>query len=261
MEAASPRRTLERGSGVPRLVMQTWKTADVPEKWRPSPASVRRLMPHWRYVLLTDADNDAFVAAHFPAQLDWFRGLRYPIQRADVIRYMWLYVHGGLYMDLDIELVAPLDELFEGRAMETWLLKAPRNLAGHYTNFLMASTPRNPFWLAVLRECLAPLEAWVVLPHHIISQQTGLAALTRAATRWTRPLALLPQTALVPCDYCNPDACAKPFSYTRFLQGQSWNGPDTFLLNILSCKPEVVALALIGALVAWWVWRRRQSSA
>ena len=138
---------------IPKLVMQTWKTREVPAKWAASPASVRHWMPAWKHVLLSDDDNAAFVAAHFPDLLGWFSALRYPIQRADVIRYMWLYVHGGLYMDLDIELVAPLDELFEGRSMETWLLKAPRNFAGHYTNFMMASTPRNPFWLRVLDEC------------------------------------------------------------------------------------------------------------
>jgi len=246
-------------SSIPRVVMQTWKTSEVPEQWRASPASIARWMPHWRYVLMTDADNDAFVARHFPQLLQFFRDLRHPIQRADVIRYMWLHVHGGIYLDLDIELVAPLDELFEHRGMETWLLKAPRNFAGHYTNFMMASTRGNSFWLRVLEECQRPIPAWAVLPHHRISEQTGLAALTRAAASWPQPIGLLPQRQLVPCDYCNPSDCSRPFSYTRFLKGQSWCGPDTALLNMIVCRPELLVAALVTLALAAWLLARKRS--
>ena len=223
---------------IPKLIMQTWKTDIIPKHWEPSQISIKNYMSDWKYVLLTDNDNLQFVKNYFPNLLSWFQLLHYPIQRADVIRYMWLYVNGGLYLDLDIELNVSLEELFTGN-METWLLKAPRNFAGHYTNFLMASTPKNTFWLSVIEECTKPLEPWVILPHHIISHQTGLGALTRAVKNWKKPIALLPQDSLVPCDYCNPSACTKPFSYTRFLKGQSWNGIDTHALNFLSCNPEI----------------------
>ena len=230
--------------GIPKLIMQTWKDENVPKKWKSSPISIQRLMPDWEYVLMTDEMNLKFVSLHFLEYFEWFKALKYPIQRADVIRYMWLYKHGGIYIDLDIELVISLDELFTG-SMDTWLLKAPRNFAGHYTNFMMASTSNNPFWLDVLKECREPLESWVFLQHHVVSQQTGLAALTRATSKWKFPIALLPQTLLVPCDYCDPTHCQKPFSYTKFLKGQSWNGPDTFLLNLVSCNPEILILLLI----------------
>ena len=225
--------------------MQTWKNNRVPEKWEASPRSIKQHMPDWDYVLMTDDDNAAFVAQFFPDYLDFFLDLTYPIQRSDVIRYMWLYIHGGIYMDLDIELVAPLDELFENRQMETWLLKAPRNFLGHYTNFFMASTPGNSFWLQVLQECRKPLSPWIFLPHFIISNQTGLGAISRAVTAWNRPIASLPQSAMVPCDYCSPNECSKPYSYTRFLKGGSWNGPDTIIMNMFSCRPEIIAIIIL----------------
>jgi len=233
---------------IPKLIMQTWKTRTVPEHWKTSPQSIAAHMPAWKYVLLTDEDNENFVQTHFPSLLTWFKKLRYPIQRADVIRYLWLYEYGGLYMDLDIELVASLEDLFQGD-MDLWLLKAPRNFAGHYTNFLMASKAKNPFWLLVIQECRKPLDAWVFLPHHVISQETGLAALTRAVHAWNKPFALLPHLSLVPCDYCNPDACSKPFSYTKFLKGQSWNGIDTAIMNYVGCNPDVIALCILGILI------------
>jgi mannosyltransferase OCH1-like enzyme len=240
---------------IPRTVMQTWKTHDVPEKWTSSPASVKRFMPNWDYILLSDNDNDAFVEEYFPDDLNFFRSLKYPIQRSDVVRYMWLYQFGGLYMDLDIELVSPLDELFENRHMETWLVKAPRNFAGHYTNFLMASTAKNPFWLKVLEECRKPVSYWCILPHLIISHQTGLGALSRAVNAWPHPIATLPFNSLVPCDYCATDHCSKPFTYTKFLKGQSWNGPDTMAMNFVSCHPEIFVLLIVLLLSVRYVYR------
>ena len=239
--------------GIPKIIMQTWKTKTIPSKWMASQLSILSLMPDWQYVLMTDEMNLNFVSKHFPHLFEWFKSLRFPIQRADVIRYMWLYEYGGMYMDLDIEIKISLNELFTG-TMDTWLLKAPRNFAGHFTNFLMASSAKNPFWLTVLEECRAPLESWVFLPHHIISQETGLAALTRAASKWKYPIALLPQTCLVPCDYCDPNHCNKPYSYTRFLKGQSWNGPDTFLLNFFSCHPEymLILVLVLYFLKSYW---------
>jgi mannosyltransferase OCH1-like enzyme len=220
---------------IPKLIMQTWKTHNIPSDWKTSPESLKKYMPNWKYVLLSDQDNEDFVQKHFKSLLPWFKNLTYPIQRADVVRYMWLYVHGGLYIDLDIEVLVSLEELFD-RDMDLWLLKAPKNLAGHYTNFLMASTPNNKFWLKVIEECTKPLEPWVILPHLIISQETGLAALTRAVDKWEKPFGLLPHNALVPCDYCNVMSCEKPFSYTKFLKGRSWNGYDTMCFNFLICK-------------------------
>jgi mannosyltransferase OCH1-like enzyme len=42
-----------------------------------------------------------FIATHYPWFLDTFNGYKYPIQRADSIRYFALYHYGGIYIDLD----------------------------------------------------------------------------------------------------------------------------------------------------------------
>ena len=246
--------------GVPRLVWQTWKSAVVPAHWAASPVSIARHMPSWKYTLLTDADNAAFMRTHFPELAQWFNDLRHPIQRADVIRYAVLYVHGGLYLDLDIVLKAPLDDLFAS-GDGPFLLKAPRNLAGHFTNFIMASAPRNAFWLTVLAECRRPLQTWqTLLPHLRISQETGLGAVSRAVAAWPRPISLLPSHVLVPCTYCNPDDGDKPYFYLKFTRGQSWCGWDTAVFNAVLCNPDVVALVLLAvALLA--LSRRRLKDA
>src|SRR5437762_1813333 len=98
---------------IPRRIMQTWKTKNVPEHWKPSPLSIRQHMPDWEYTLMTDEDNRKFVAEHFPDFLPYYDRFPYPIQRADAIRYCWLYIHGGVYLDLDTVVQKSLEPLFE----------------------------------------------------------------------------------------------------------------------------------------------------
>ena len=274
---------------IPRIIFQTWKTHSVPEKWKTSPESIKTFMPSWKHVLFDDSENEAFVKIHFPEYIDFYKKLKFPIQRADFIRYCFLYINGGVYADLDIEFIAPIDDLFvmknstkskssqkvgqdeEAEAKEeeeeeaekeakVYLLKAPQNFAGHYTNFFMASTARNPFWLIVLRECVEKLPPWVILPHNIISEQTGLACISRAVrkaqTENQTSIEILPFQNLVPCDVCSTPSEyeRRPYFYTKFLKGGRWNGLDTHIFNTILCN-RIEIMFFIGFVIACVVLR------
>ena len=246
---------------VPKIIFQTWKTHDVPQKWKTSPQSIKLYMPLWKHVLFDDSENEKFVANHFPEYILFFKSLRFPIQKADFIRYCFLYINGGVYSDLDIEFVAPIDNLFvsEKGGDRVFLLKAPQNFAGHFTNFFMASTSKNSFWLTVLRECVEPLAPWVILPHNIISEQTGLACLSRAVkkAKGSTEIIVLPFNNLVPCDVCSPSVDSeskRPFYYTKFLKGQSWNGFDTHVFNAILCNR--IEIGFIAAFLAFIVLKK-----
>ena len=94
---------------IPRLIHQTAKTSDIPEQWRRLAQKTRDLHPGWTYRLWTDEDNLAFVKSEFPEFLRVYQGLPKPIMRADVIRYLWMFRLGGMYLDLDYELLKPFD--------------------------------------------------------------------------------------------------------------------------------------------------------
>jgi mannosyltransferase OCH1-like enzyme len=129
---------------IPKLIHQTAKTADIPEKWRSFQARLKELHPNWTYKLWTDADNLAFVTREYPDFLPVFTGLPKNIMRADVIRYLLMYRLGGLYMDLDYEMLKPFD-LNEHDIVLPWE-------GGHspgqerICNSIFASAPGHPFW-------------------------------------------------------------------------------------------------------------------
>eukprot|EP00741_Cyanophora_paradoxa_P003235 tig00000681_g3144.t1 len=151
---------------VPRILFQTWKTREVPERWRDAQASVVHAHPHWEYRLLTDEDNDRLVAEHFPEFLARFRGFRYPIQRADAIRYVVLYVFGGVYLDLDYVCVRPLDGVLESMPADRSVgLLASANPGAVTTNSMIVARPGSPFFLECIRRMQRPRPFWACTRH------------------------------------------------------------------------------------------------
>jgi mannosyltransferase OCH1-like enzyme len=67
--------------------------------------------PKWEYKLWTDVDNFKLVETHYPWFLPTYKSLPSNIQRADVVRYIYMHHFGGVYADLDIECLKPLEEL------------------------------------------------------------------------------------------------------------------------------------------------------
>ncbi|WVQ93639.1 hypothetical protein IAU59_000715 [Kwoniella sp. CBS 9459] len=106
--------TTRPGEKIPRLIHQTWKNDLLPDKWQKAWKECREGMPDYEYMLWTDDLAREFVAKHYPAHLHMFDTYKYPIQRADSIRYFILHHFGGVYMDLDIGCRRRLDPLLQG---------------------------------------------------------------------------------------------------------------------------------------------------
>jgi hypothetical protein len=98
---------------MPRILHQTWKTSEVPASWRAYARSWQEMHPAWLYHLWTDEENRSFIAGHYPRLLPVYDAFPYGIMRADAVRYCLLHHFGGVYVDLDIECLQPIDALIE----------------------------------------------------------------------------------------------------------------------------------------------------
>jgi len=241
---------------IPLLIMQTWKTKDVPEHWQSGPAALKRLMPHWKYQLLTDDDNNRFVQRYFPDFWPFFSALEYPIQRADAIRYMWLYVMGGLYLDLDLEITKPLDDLFfEDHDLYVVKSSIVENV---YTNAFIGAKPRLFVMLQCLEDMKLPYSPWQIGKHLKVINSTGPNMFTRAISKVKLQTESfhpedetkfsvdeLPTELIVACGICDPKPCSAEGGYCRVLGGSSWSGSDTNFLTALYCKRYQLASVLL----------------
>lgn len=247
---------------IPKEIMQTWKTNDVPNSWKPSPQSIKRLMPTWNYTLMTDEANRRFVQLYFPDFLFYFDGFEYPIQRADAIRYMWLYVKGGLYIDLDLELVKPLDELFFEDA-DLYVVKSAI-MNNVYTNAFMAAKPRLQLMLRCLEEMKAPYSYWHVGKHLKVVNSTGPNMFTKAIqkevvassspdrndSRLKLKVAELPGDLIIVCSICDPKPCSVDNGYCRLLGGSSWSEGDTAFWTSIYCnRRQLIFLFVVIVIV------------
>jgi mannosyltransferase OCH1-like enzyme len=174
----------EEGSiAIPKIIHQTWKTAEIPAEWKAYPQTWKDHHPGWTYRLWTDEDFLPFVREHFPEFQQTFTAYSYQIQRVDAIRYLILHKFGGVYVDMDIECLRPLDDLLAGR--EFALAAEPRlhaewiGMEKLLCNAFMASVPGHPFLVGIIDE-LKHGNPKITLHSEVLST-TGPAMVTRVA--------------------------------------------------------------------------------
>lgn len=93
---------------IPKIFHAIWIGGNpLPTKWRHCWESWQHLHPHWKFILWTDETVPQF---NFP-QIDNRNDIR---QRADVLRYLIIYLYGGVYVDVDFECLRPIDGLING---------------------------------------------------------------------------------------------------------------------------------------------------
>lgn len=237
--------------------MQTWKTRTLPKHWQESQNSILQKMPDWQYVLMTDEDNRNFVLKYFPEYIHTYDNFKYPIQKVDMIRPMWLYVYGGVYMDLDYVVQKDFSELFQNDA-DLYVVPSS-NIQSIITNSFMASVPRHPFWLEYLKHMKDDPPFWALTKHFHVMTTTGPMALSQKLRDTKYVYSILPQKKLIPCDVCNIGQCS-PDGYLKTIVGQSWNGWDSTTLNFFYCNWKKVLLVLVIIILLVWLWKTRKRS-
>jgi hypothetical protein len=142
---------LDTSVQIPHIVHQTWKETLLPLSLKPYLQSWKKYNPTWEYWFWTDADARLLVQTRFPDLLGMYDKFEKAVQRADVIRYFILYEFGGVYADLDVEALKPLDNFTKPHhciisnepLLHTYLIWKKDRLP---CNAFMASIPKHPFF-------------------------------------------------------------------------------------------------------------------
>lgn len=81
--------------------------------------------PRFRYEVLTDDNTMDYVEQHFgpsgynrPDIVSTYRSLNARIIQADLLRYLVMYVEGGVYTDIDVEAIKGIDQFIPKRYSE-----------------------------------------------------------------------------------------------------------------------------------------------
>jgi mannosyltransferase OCH1-like enzyme len=96
---------------IPKIIIQTWKTKDIPEKYKEDVDSVKKYNSDFEFLFFDDNDIETFLKNNYPQYYESYIKLPVKIQKIDYFRYIAVYHYGGFYFDLDMRCLHPLEEL------------------------------------------------------------------------------------------------------------------------------------------------------
>ncbi|KAL4224319.1 hypothetical protein ACF0H5_017774 [Mactra antiquata] len=96
---------------IPHIIHQTWNSQCVYEENIPYIQSFVNKNPDWEYYFWTDKSARNLVKERHIYLLSYWDNVRRGVQRGDILRYVVLYEFGGVYADVDVENLRPLDRV------------------------------------------------------------------------------------------------------------------------------------------------------
>jgi inositol phosphorylceramide mannosyltransferase catalytic subunit len=101
---------------IPKIIWQTWKTKQLDPWILQRIKQMLQLNPEYQHRLLTDDEIDAYVYKEYadrPDIIECYNRLNIIVAKVDFWRYLVLYKHGGVYLDMDSTILKPLDTLLQ----------------------------------------------------------------------------------------------------------------------------------------------------
>lgn len=127
----------------PKTVIQTWKSEDhVPERIK---QTMRTYASDYTYVFFDDTSCRTWMGRMYPQILPIYDSLKKGAHKADLFRYCYLYIHGGIWIDIKTIPLKPLSKIFSNR-YEIYTAKSITNTSGS-TCFqgVLAVPPKSAF--------------------------------------------------------------------------------------------------------------------
>jgi len=96
---------------IPKIIVQTWKTKNVPLKYINDVKSIKKYNSDFQFLFFSDEEIDEFLKKYYPIYYESYLKLPVKIQKIDYFRYIAIYHYGGFYFDLDMRGMYPLNDL------------------------------------------------------------------------------------------------------------------------------------------------------
>ena len=109
--------------------------------------NVKKYAPEYKYYIYDDKDAIKFLETYFDKKVsNRFKSLKKGAHKADLLRYCFLYINGGIYLDIKTILIKPLDEIFINK---TYFYSCISAVEWVYQGVL-ATPPRNILFLSLI---------------------------------------------------------------------------------------------------------------
>ena len=143
-------------SAIPHAVHQIWNTVYVPKSMADYIRTWKKQNPDWDYIFWTHKDMRNLISQVYPEFIKLYDMYTSNIFRADIARYFILFTFGGVYADLDMECLRPLDDIIDDSVC---LLSQEPHIHGSMfqhqispftSNAFMACRQQHPFFKVLI---------------------------------------------------------------------------------------------------------------
>jgi len=224
---------------IPRRIIQTEKSKDLPLLAKAAATNLRLLNPDFEYLFFDDAQVEEFIDAEFPQYRPVFDSFSVRIQRYDLFRYLAVYRLGGFYFDTDVLLASSLEDLlefscvfpFEHLSIHKFLFNK-YGMDWEVGNYGFGAAAGHPFLGAVIKNCVRTQQhpEWVEpmmksIPRIFhrelfVLATTGPGLVSRTLAEY--PGACDQVKVLFPEDVCDPNSWYCFGAYGVHLQVGTW---------------------------------------
>lgn len=235
---------------IPRRIIQTYKSKDLPLSARAMTANLRMLNPDFEYLLFDDSQVEDFIDAEFPQYRAAVELFPMRIQRYDFFRYLAVFRLGGFYFDTDVILASSLDDLlgfgcvfsFEELSIYRYLSRS-YGMDWEVGNYAFGATAGHPFLGAIIANCIRAQEdpEWVkpmlrTIPRifradYSVLATTGPGLVSRTLAEY--PDACSQVKVLFPSDVLNKENWHCFGNHGIHLQAGSWRRGRGILFRML----------------------------
>lgn len=129
-------------------ILQTYKDINIVPKYVID--NLKNKNPDWKYHFYDDSECEKFISDNYGIEiLAKYLSIKGKPHRADIFRLCWLYKNGGVYIDIDTEILIPLDELVENKKFSIPITHDRLNRK-RLLNCIIITNKGNP----LIKECL-----------------------------------------------------------------------------------------------------------
>lgn len=117
---------------------------DIPHKYLLNIKTFKEKNPDFEILYWRDKELQELMETHFPEYIETFKKVPYIISKCDFARALIVYVHGGVYSDLDYYCRDSLKNILRDKT-EVYFEEAPEHGADNIVNGFFASVPKTSF--------------------------------------------------------------------------------------------------------------------
>jgi len=162
-------------SAIPRVVYQSWISREMAPKMRSNLDKWVEINDDYKFVFFNDIEQRNWMKQNCSEYWPAWDDMQLPAARADLFRYCILHVNGGVWSDVDIEVIQPLHTFIPSAA--ELLVVHDGGMSGDefLYNAFLATVPKHP----VLKRAMD-----IILEHYQIRLEKGAVYTTGPNVLW-----------------------------------------------------------------------------